>query len=69
MGFGGCAVDERLAEARDVRDLDERRDRPEAFERVSLPVLCRPLLLLRAFRQGLVRFDCWRLEALQQQYE
>lgn len=42
IGWTGRDVD-----ALEVRDLEERRDRPEAFERVSLALL-RPLLLLRA---------------------
>lgn len=42
--------DRRLVEARDARDLEERRDRPDAFDRVSLPPeLFRPLWLLRAY--------------------
>lgn len=35
-------------EALDLWDLVDRLDRPEAFDRVSLPALLRPLLLLRA---------------------
>lgn len=46
MGCGGAAEDGRLLE---VRDFDERRDRPEAVERVSLVVLFRPVLLFRAW--------------------
>lgn len=49
MGCGGAAEDGRLLEVRVVRDFDERRDRPEAVERVSLVVLFRPLLLFRAW--------------------
>lgn len=52
MDCGCGCVDRRDVEAREVRDFEERRDRPEAFERVSLPVLVLPLLLLRAFKGG-----------------
>lgn len=51
----GCVVTardeglERAVEDLDLWDLVDRLDRPEAFDRVSLPALLRPLLLLRAF--------------------
>ena len=48
----GCVVaardDGAEREDLDLWDLVDRLDRPEAFDRVSLPALLRPLLLLRA---------------------